>query len=94
MKILTFFNIRDSTNIKNYIYIYTVQLNTKIMKNSNLAPFFQSFKTEQVQRMYQKSLSGLVYMRDKLKETGKVKYNGYTLPQLESLVEKYTELAK
>ena len=64
------------------------------MKATKLTPFFQSFKEEQVRNMYQKSLSGLTYMRDKLRETGKAKYNGYTLAKLESLVEQYTELAK
>jgi len=55
------------------------------------APFFKDYRPEQVKRLYQNSLDGLTYMRDKLKSTGKPKYNGYTLEQLEKFVKEYTD---
>jgi len=55
--------------------------------------YFEQFTTEQMRSQYKANLKGLQKMLAKAIKTGK-KVNGYTIIELERLVNDYTELAK
>jgi len=55
--------------------------------------FFTQFTEQQMKAQYKANLNGLQKMLEKANRTGK-KVNGYTIIELERLVNDYTELAR